>query len=139
MFELIFGLLVVTAMLGSLAFLSWVAVQFNVDFLVPFIFSSPFWLMAVVNFQDKVNRNTRAERIGALIRAVCMTAVTVPLFVDDLPHPIYFSFGTMIVMAVGCGILEGLPALMQKNPPPESHTSDSQLVQQSREAERFEK
>lgn len=130
-FELFFGLLITIALLGSLAFLSWVAIQFNSDFLVPFIGSSLFWLMAAMNFrgamtsvEDTGYRYTRVERAGSLICAVCQFAVTIPFFLRNFPHPIIFSIGMLVVMAITIGLRDGLPALMQKNPPHELHTEE---------------
>ena len=86
---------------GLIAGAGWVAVQLNARFLIPFIFSAFFWLMAAVNFRDARTaveptgyRYRPAERWGAFFRGVCFLLMTLPIFIRDIwPSPWAYIIG----------------------------------------------
>jgi hypothetical protein len=115
-FELIIGLVFAATVFFVYAGMIGLAKALRLKFLFPYIASSFFWILAVLNFHDarvKVDSATgrvasNAERISAFIRAIGFCLVTVPFFLRKSPLPFYgwTIFGMLLVLSTA--IIQGL-------------------------------
>ena len=90
-----------------------VAVAMNASFLVPFIFSVAWWIVAGYNFHIARVQSNMGERAGSFVRGIGIFVATVPFF---LPQVLGRSFVAFIVyFIVGYPLLCGvLPALVER-------------------------
>lgn len=117
MFELFFGLVIISVVLTAMLFLSWAATQLGFRMFVPFIFSSFFWLMAAINLRDAATkveptgcRRDRFERLANLTHAIGLLCSTTPFFIRDCRYPLRIIFGSIAFAVIGGGIFHGLSA-----------------------------
>jgi hypothetical protein len=108
-FELTIGLVFSATVFVVHAGMIGLAKALGFKFLLPYIASSFFWILAAVNFHDarvKVDSATgrlvtRTERISALIRAIGFCIVTAPFFLRKsfLPSYVWIIFGMLVVLS----------------------------------------
>jgi hypothetical protein len=108
-FELIIGLVFAGTVFFVYFGMLGLAKALGLKFLLPYIASSFFWILASLNFHDarvKVDSATGrlatcTERISAFVRAIGFCLVTVPFFLQKsfLPFYVWIIFGMLLVIS----------------------------------------